>query len=76
MEKGHFLTIQAFHASQMELSMQLISIEKSVRNDTIRDLKHFNTKSLTTQAKKAEQLDSMMPNKTFRFFGWWYGRII
>ena len=46
--------------SQMELAMQIISKDKTVRNDTIQDLKEFNSQSLATQAKK-EQLVSMMP---------------
>ena len=41
--------------------MQIISFDKSVRNDTIQGLKDFNQQSLTTQAKKGEQLVSMMP---------------
>ena len=41
--------------------MQIISNVKTVRNDTIQDLKEFNQQSLTTQAKKGEQLVSMMP---------------
>ena len=45
----------------MELAMQIISNDNSVRNDTIQDLKEFNQQSLTTQAKKGEQLVSMMP---------------
>ena len=45
----------------MELAMQIISNDKTVRNDTIQDLKDFNKQSLTTQAKKGEQLVSMMP---------------
>ena len=32
--------------------MQLSSNDKTVRNDTIQDLKDFNQQSLTTQAKK------------------------
>ena len=32
--------------------MQLISSDKTVRSDTIADLKEFNNQSLTTQAKK------------------------
>ena len=32
--------------------MQIISNDKTVRNDTIQDLKDFNQQSLTTQAKK------------------------
>ena len=36
----------------MELAMQLISTDQTVRNDTIQDLKDFNQQSLSTQAKK------------------------
>ena len=41
--------------------MQKISTEKTVRTDTIDDLKEFNSQSSTTQAGKGEQLVSMMP---------------
>ena len=55
----------------MELTMQLISSDQTVRNDTIQDLKDFNQQSLSTQAKKGEQLTSMMPTikKTFTVLG-------
>ena len=36
----------------MELAMQISSNDKSVRNDTIEDLKEFNSQSLSTRAKK------------------------
>ena len=51
--------------------MQLISSDKTVRNDTVQDLKDFNNQSLTTQAKKGEQLVSMMPaiKKAFNLMG-------
>ena len=51
--------------------MQLSSNDKTVRNDTIQDLKDFNQQSLTTQAKKLEQLVSMMPaiRKAFNLMG-------
>ena len=51
--------------------MQLISTDKSVRNDTIQDLKDFNQQSLTTQAKKGQQLVRMMPaiKKAFNLLG-------
>ena len=51
--------------------MQLSSNDKTVRNDTIQDLKDFNQQSLTTQAKKGEQLVSMMPaiRKAFNLMG-------
>ena len=41
--------------------MQLISSDQTVRDDTIQDSKDFNQQSLSTQAKKGEQLTSMMP---------------
>ena len=45
----------------MELAMQLSSNDKTVRNDTIQDIKEFNQQSLTSQANKGEQLVSLMP---------------
>ena len=41
--------------------MQIISIDETLRSNTKQDLKDFNSQSLTTQAKKGEQLVSMMP---------------
>ena len=51
--------------------MQKSSSDQTVRNDTIEDLKDFNQQSLTTQAKKGEQLVSMMPaiKKAFNLLG-------
>ena len=51
--------------------MQLSSTDQTVRNDTIQDLKEFNQQSLTTQAKKGEQLTAMMPaiKKAFKVLG-------
>ena len=55
----------------MELAMQIISNDKTVRKGTIQDLKDFNQQSLKTQAKKGEQLVSMMPaiEKSFNLLG-------
>ena len=55
----------------MELAMQIISNDKTVRNDTIQDLKEFNSQSLSSRAKKGEQLTSMMPaiRKAFDLLG-------
>ena len=55
----------------MELAMQIISNDKTVRKDTIQDLKKFNSQSSSTQAKKGEQLVSMMPaiKKAFNLMG-------
>ena len=51
--------------------MQIISNDKTARNDTIEDLKDFNSQSLSTRAKKGEQLVSMMPaiKKAFNLLG-------
>ena len=55
----------------MELAMQLISTDQTVRDNTIEDLKDFNSQSLSTRAKKGEQLVSMMPaiKKAFNLLG-------
>ena len=55
----------------MELAMQLISTDQTVRNDTIQDLKEFNSQSPSTRSKKGEQLVSMMPaiKKAFNLLG-------
>ena len=45
----------------MELARQIFPNDNTVRKDTIQDLKEFKQQSLTTQAKKGEQLVSMMP---------------
>ena len=51
--------------------MQLSSIDQSVRNDTIQDLNEFNQQSLSTRAKKGEQLTAMIPaiKKAFTLMG-------
>ena len=55
----------------MELAMQIISTDQTVRNNTIEELKEFNSQSLSTRAKKGEQLVSMMPSikKVFDLMG-------
>ena len=45
----------------MDWATQIISPDKTVRSDTIEDLKEFNSQSLPTEAGKGEQLVSMMP---------------
>ena len=45
----------------MELAMQSISNDQTVRSDTVQDLYDFQSQSLATQAKKGEQLVSLMP---------------
>ena len=56
---------------RMDLAMQQISTDKTVRSETVQVLKDFNCQSLTTQAKKGEQLVSMIPaiKKTFNLLG-------
>ena len=51
--------------------MQLISSDQIVRDNTIEDLKDFNSQSLSTRTKKGEQLVSMMPaiKKVFNLLG-------
>ena len=51
--------------------MELNSTDKTVRNDTIQDLKEFNSQSLSTRAAKREQLVSTMPaiKKAFNLLG-------
>ena len=51
--------------------MQIISNDKSVRIDTVQDLKEFNSQSLSTQDKKGGHLVSMMPaiKKDFNLLG-------
>ena len=45
----------------MDLAMQTISTDKTVRSEAVQDLKHFNIQSLTTRSNKREQFFSMMP---------------
>ena len=51
--------------------MQIISNDQTVRSNTVQDLKDFSWQSLATQAKKGEQLVSMMPaiKKAFDLLG-------
>ena len=55
----------------MELAMQIISSDQTVRNDTIEDLKEFNSQSLSTKAKRGEELVCTMPaiKKSFNLLG-------
>ena len=55
----------------MELAMEIISNDKTARNDTIQGLKESNSQSLSTRAAKGEQLVSMMPaiKKAFNLMG-------
>ena len=57
--------------------MQITSSYQTVGKKTVQDLKDFNSRSLATQAKKGEQLVSMMPAiKKVLNNWWWYSRII
>ena len=55
----------------MDLALQLVSTDQTVRNDTVEDLKDFNSQSLSTRAIKGEQLVIMMPaiKKAFNLLG-------
>ena len=55
----------------MDLAIQLISTDQTVRNDTVQDLKEFNQQSLSTRSKRGEELTSMMPaiKKAFNILG-------
>ena len=55
----------------MELAMQVISNDKTIISDIIQDSKEFNSQSLSSRAKKGEQLVSMMPaiKKAFNLIG-------
>ena len=55
----------------MEIAIQINSNDKSVRNDTIEDLKEFNSQSLLTRAKKGEELVALFPaiKKAFNLLG-------
>ena len=55
----------------MDLAMQIISNDKTVRSDTVQDLKDFNPQSSSTQGKKGEQLVSIIPasKKAFVLMG-------
>ena len=55
----------------MELALQIISTDKTVRSNTVQGLKDFNTQSLATKAKKGKNLVSMMPaiKKAFDLMG-------
>ena len=52
--------------------MQIISNDKTVKNDTKHDLKEYNSQPLSARAKKGEQLVSMMPaiKKAFDLMGY------
>ena len=56
---------------QMELAMQIISNDKTVRSNIVQDLKDFSSQLLATQAKQGEQIVSMMPafKKAFDLMG-------
>ena len=56
---------------KLDLAMQIISTDKAVRNDTIQDLKEFNSPSLSSQAIKGKKLTSVMLaiKKAFNLMG-------
>ena len=40
----------------MELAMQIISNDQTVKSNTVQDLKYFHSQSLATQAKNGKQI--------------------
>ena len=44
----------------MDLAMQIIANDKTVKSDTVEDLKKINSQSLSIQVIEGEQLVSMM----------------
>ena len=55
----------------MDLAIQINANDKTVRSDTVQGSKEFNSQSLATEARKGEQLVSMMPaiKKAFNLKG-------
>ena len=55
----------------MYIARQIISNDKTVRINTVQDLKECNSQSLATQFKKGEQLITMKPapKKAFDLLG-------
>ena len=51
--------------------MQIISNDETVRNNTVQDLKDLKSQPLATQARKGEQIFSLMPDfkKAFDLLG-------
>ena len=57
----HYLEEILLKTDFKKLAMQIISNDKTVRNNTVNDLKEFNNQFLATQAKKGKQMVSMTP---------------
>ena len=45
----------------MELAVEIISNYQTIRNETVQDVEDFKSQSLSTQAKRGDQLVDMMP---------------
>ena len=62
-------SIEILHNKNLsvELAVQIISEDKTVRSNTVHDSKEFNSQSLSTQAKKGEKVVSMMPGNKKNF---------
>ena len=45
----------------MDLAVQIISNDQTVRSNTVQDLKEFNSQPLAAQAERGEPLVSLMP---------------
>ena len=53
-----FFIVKNFY---IELARQIISIDKTVRSNTVQGMKDFTSQSLSTKGKKGGQLNSKMP---------------
>ena len=58
----------------MGIAMQIMSNDKTVRSNTVQDIKDFNSKSSATQAKKKRTISfyDACFLKGFWFYGWWH----
>ena len=56
----------------MELAIQILSNDQTVKSNTVEGLQDFNSQSLSIQAKQGKQLVSMMPaiKKAFTLIGY------
>ena len=45
----------------MDLAIQTISNDKTMRNKTVQGIKDFNSRSLATRGKKGKRIVSLMP---------------
>ena len=63
--------ILLYNSLYMELAMQIVSNDQTVRSNAVQDLKESSSQSVSTQARKGEHLVSLMPaiKKAFVLLG-------